>query len=246
VTTLLPDLRPEDMVIPRGVINSGPTFHVDTWTGRTVRQSVYPSGISEAVIDGELMITEGIFDPVESPPRDVIPVNDFPVLHYADLCVCLHSRLQHYSKLGQSNGEATRISDLGTAWWGEARQRRGGVTDGCTGTNVNGDPCTCTALNPVSPKVSKHVYHRGQKTVRKTLASLYPGDRVLTGWTGLAGKVRLTENKRGAMVSVVKAAPRPYREGSEGQSWRDRGFVVATDLGESVAQPGGTPVLVVH
>lgn len=185
-----------------------------------------------------LLDTTDILPPLDSPPRNVIPTN--PVNHVADLCICQHSRLQHYSILGNPQGKPLTLADL----------PKGPVTGACTGTRHDtGEPCRCTGMNPVSQKLSKHAFHRGQKLLKRSLSSLYPGDQVLAGWTTVHGKIRLTDNqKQGALVATVTAKPRPYKSDAEagGQSWRDRAVVVATDLGETVPQTGGTPVYVVR
>jgi hypothetical protein len=194
---------------------------------------------------GDKMISlMGILSPIDSPERDVIPT-ETDVSHVRDLCVCHHSRLQHHSQLGAATGPSHHTLPWTTYMSGGP----GSVTHACTGKKRNGDPCRCDHFEPVAAKASKHSYKRGTRTMKKPVAALYPGDRVLAGWTTVPGKVRLNDNKgNGAMVAVVLEAPRKYRpdEEASGQSWRDRAVVVVTDLGETIPQTGGTPVLVVR
>lgn len=115
--------------------------------------------------------------------------------------------------------------------------------------------CRCQRFNPVSPKASPHALHRGQRVQRRRIVDLMPGQRVLTGWAGVRGRVRLTDERTGAMVSQVVARryARPKAEANgqswfdaSGQSWFDRELIITTDLGDSVPQPGGTFVLVLR
>ena len=100
----------------------------------------------------------------------------------------------------------------------------------------------CHRFNPVSPKVSRHALRRGQKIKRRHVADLLPGDRVLAGWAGVPGKLRLTDVKTGAMVVEVRGR----HGGDPGQRWQDREVITVTDLGPTVPQLGGSFVSTVH
>lgn len=152
------------------------------------------------------------------------PVPDFKlrrpsmtVDHVADLCICLHSRLQHTAAV---------------------------THDVCSGKRRNSQACNCHRFNPVASKASTHAYHRGQKVKRRRLADLLPGDRVLAGWAAVHGKIRLTDERQGALVASVVARRNhlPDAEANR-QSWFERALVITTDLGETIPQAGGTPVL---
>jgi hypothetical protein len=178
---------------------------------------------------GEMLVdTTGILYPLNTPERDVIPVST-TVNHVADLCICLHSRLQHTSKLGDSDGS------------------NAATTDSCAGTRPDGSPCDCHRMNPVSQKASSHAFKRGQKVVRRRVADVVPGNRVLVGWAASThGKVRLTTERRGAMVAQVKGSryTLPNSEAG-GQTWFDRALTLRTDLGEAMPISGGSYVLVI-
>lgn len=157
--------------------------------------------------------------------------------HVHNLCMCLHSRLFHHSVFGNPDVR------IGPTW----SNRGDTYTDRCSGKTTDGSPCRCTRFNVVSSK-SSHAYQRGMKVERKRVVDLYPGDRVLTGWTTHAGRIRLLDHKTGAMVSTVMEMERALPDGdrrAQGQDWRQRCWLVKTDLGLSFPQPGGDSVFVV-
>lgn len=139
--------------------------------------------------------------------------------HVSDLCICLHGRLSH---------------------------GMGDFRDVCAGKRANGEPCPCNQMNPVSPKGSKHAYHRGQKVTKRRVADLRRGDYVLAGWAPTThGKVRLHDQRQGSLVArVVGKAPAKIAHDPD-RKWQDRMWEVQTDLGCSLPQRGGDFVGVV-
>lgn len=161
--------------------------------------------------------------------------------HVINLCVCLHSRLTHHSVLGDSDYTADGPVT--------SRRPRGSdvVTDRCLARMPDGTNCKCQRFNVVSSK-SSHAYRRGLKVERRKLVDLYPGDRVLTGWTPWSGRIRLLDHKTGAMISTISKMERALPDDdprAAGQDWRQRTWLVTTDLGQSFPQAGGDVVLVV-
>jgi hypothetical protein len=164
--------------------------------------------------------------------------------HVAELCICLHPSVMHYSKLGAST---PRLGDMHDSYQGFGGVDDRQVTDACTGRKLDGSPCGCGRMNPVSPKASKHAYHRGQKVLRRRASDVMPGQRVLVGWAPTTqGRVRLTEQKTGAMVATVvsKRGKLPPEEEQEVR-WNRRMWLIVTDLGESLPIAGGDLVGVV-
>lgn len=139
--------------------------------------------------------------------------------HVAELCICLHSKLTH-------SAAVTR--------------------DTCGGKRPDGSPCKCERFNPVSPRGSQHAYRRGMKVKRRKLADIGPGDRVTAGWTTYAGRVRLNCQRTGALVVTITGRKAKLSDEQAGdQSWRNRMWIMQTDLGDSLPQAGNDDVLVI-
>ena len=156
--------------------------------------------------------------------REIVEVapmtmSNLPENHVSILCICTHSKQVHYSTT-----------------FGEP----------CSASKPDGTKCTCERFNTVS-KTSRHAYQRGMKTAKKRVVDLQPGDRVLTGWTTWAGRIKLLTSKTGAMVSTVRLMERHRKDGDwrDGGDWRSRCWLVTTDLGQSFPKAGGDVVLVV-
>jgi hypothetical protein len=231
---------------------------------RRITERDSSAGYYDAIIEGDLMITEGILprlSDIEHPANVYTEgkearlrfVDDFTVRtpkvmdgpnHVAELCICLHPSVMHYSKLGAST---PRLGDMHDSYQGFGGVDDRQVTDACTGRKLDGSPCGCGRMNPVSPKASKHAYHRGQKVLRRRASDVMPGQRVLVGWAPTTqGRVRLTEQKTGAMVATVvsKRGKLPPEEEQEVR-WNRRMWLIVTDLGESLPIAGGDLVGVV-
>lgn len=155
-------------------------------------------------------------------PKEVSPVmvSTVPDDHVSFLCMCLHSRLTHHSNV---------------------------FDEPCSAQMPDGSRCKCPRFNVVSSRGSRHAYRRGMKVAKKRVVDLQPGDRVLTGWTTWAGRIKLLGTRTGAMVSTVAKMER-HRDDDDprgGGDWRTRCWLVTTDLGQTFPKAGGDNVLVV-
>jgi hypothetical protein len=132
--------------------------------------------------------------------------------------------------------------------------------------------CKCQRFNATA-RTSSHHYQRGQRTVRKRVARLEPGDRVLVGFPGRVdllrnehgylyelvdgvsrvktehvqdNQLRFVEKKTGALVATVtgrRSEAADYRSGFYGRRGATR-HVIETDLGELPPTAGVNSVMV--
>lgn len=208
------------------------------------------------VQDGKV-VTEGILPELGTitPPKNIYmtgrgrrqrvvsefqgnPIPLDAVNHIGNLCLCLHDRRSHYSALGKAGThEGMR------GYVSEDDQ----TTDACASQKADGYPCSCRRFNPVAPRASKHAFSRSRdKIVRRKVADLIPGDRVLAGWSGSTGKVRLTDQTKGyPMVVTLTGRKRTQKGNDRDLSWASRMWTFTTDIGQAVPIAGGDTVGVV-